>query len=57
MKHLQHTYETSKTLKTYAYNLRFSPFFFCATQSRAGNSRRPRMETRLGGGQLRLRLA
>jgi hypothetical protein len=37
LKHLQHTSETSETLKTYACNVHFSPFFFRATQSRAGN--------------------
>jgi hypothetical protein len=38
-KYLQQTYETSKTLKTYACNMCFSPFFFRTTQSRAGNGR------------------
>jgi hypothetical protein len=27
MKHLQHTYKTSETLETYAWNIRFSSFF------------------------------
>jgi hypothetical protein len=36
-KYLQHTFETSETLGTYACNIRFSTFFFCMTHSRVGN--------------------
>ena len=39
IQHLQHTSESSKTLETYSFNIRFSPLFFRTTRHIVGNGR------------------